>query len=76
MGKTLKRKNKIDQQIRNILKNVESKFDKIFLETMGEKYSLNKLNELKKNAKNFITNSNSDLKLQIKKKYNMIKESI
>lgn len=76
IGKTLKRKNKIDQQIRNILKNVESKFDKIFLETMGEKYSLNKLNELKKNAKNFITNSNSDLKLQIKKKYNMIKESI
>ena len=76
IGKTLKRRDKIDKQIKNILENVESKFDKIFLETMGKKYSLSQINEIKKNQKNYIINSNSDIKLQIKKKYNLIKESI
>ena len=76
IGKTLKRRDKIDKQIKNILENVESKFDKIFLETMGKKYSLSQINEIKKNQKNYIVNSNSDIKLQIKKKYNLLKESI
>ena len=70
IGVTLKRKKKIDKEIRRILDNVEAKFDNIFIDVMDKKYNLNQINQIKTIEKKFIINSNSDFKiLKLKDKY-------
>lgn len=70
IGVTLKRKKKIDKEIRRILDNVEAKFDNIFIDVMDKKYNLNQINQIKTIEKKFIVNSNSDFKiLKLKDKY-------
>ena len=63
IGETLKRKEKIDKEIRKILDNVEAKFDNIFLDVMDKKYNLNHLNQIR-NQDKYISISNSDLGLK------------
>ena len=70
IGITLKRKNKIDKEIRRILDNVEAKFDNIFIDVMDKKYNLNHINQIKANEKKFMVNSYSNCKIKnLKDKY-------
>ena len=70
IGITLKRKNKIDKEIRRILDNVEAKFDNIFIDVMDKKYNLNHINQIKANEKKFMVNSYSNFKFKnLKDKY-------
>ena len=67
IGLTVKRKEKIDNEIRKILDNVEAKFDNIFIDVMDKKYNLNQLNQIKK-YENY-SNLNSDLRAKILNKH-------
>ena len=69
IGLTVKRKEKIDNEIRKILDNVEAKFDIIFIDVMDKKYNLNQLNQIKK-YENY-SNSNSDLRAKILNKHKL-----
>ena len=66
IGMTLKRKDKIDQEIKQILDNVEAKFDHIFIDVMDKKNNLNPLNQIKNNDSKKIVNSYSDLRIKYK----------
>ena len=64
IDETLYKRNKIDKKIKDILDNVEAKFDNIFIDTMDKKYTLNQLNQIKQNEKLFVR-SMSDFKFKI-----------
>jgi len=64
INETLVRRNKIDKEIKDILDNVEARFDNIFINTMDKKYNLNQLNQIKQNEK-FFTHSKPDFKFKI-----------
>jgi hypothetical protein len=49
IGITLEKKDVIDKKIKEILDNVEAKFDNIFIDVMDKKYNLDQINQFKEN---------------------------